>query len=407
MPAIVTFDGPNKTIVEIAAGAVNELSVAEIYSEWKDWVRVSDNAKFLQAFSVVGGDPISPVQNLGATFFLENGWRIRPAELDHKLTLVGNLFTREAGQSVFLSTLGAFTVNTETRVSSLVDSSVARLDLTQLLQAVYVDPTNGVAGTAEGVGVPTNPVNNISDARVIADRDNLRAYYFRGSLTIGTDHTDWTFVGQSAVFNDILNVSGVSVNNGIFRGLVLTGAVVGTIECDACALEVLTGLDGTFRDCGLSQNMTIASGADVVMASCYSEVPGNSAPIITMGANSSLNLRNYSGGVEIRGMTAGCTVSIDLDPGKITLTDSSNTGGTILIRGVGRCIVSDTVRDAVAINDEGLIETHDLYIALRSLIGDADISSDDLTVSILDRDQTTVLRSLSVSADGRVRRVIS
>ena len=34
--------------------------------------------------------------------------------------MAGNLFTREAGQSAFVDTLGAFTVNAETRVSSLV-----------------------------------------------------------------------------------------------------------------------------------------------------------------------------------------------------------------------------------------------------------------------------------------------
>ena len=80
----------------------------------------ADNAKFLQAFTPVGGDPIDGSTSLGITYFLENGWRIRPAESDHKLTVVGNLFTVEAGQSAFIDTLGAFTVNTETRVSSLV-----------------------------------------------------------------------------------------------------------------------------------------------------------------------------------------------------------------------------------------------------------------------------------------------
>lgn len=139
MPAVVTFDGPNKRIVEISASGDNEIDVAEIYSEWKDWAKVSDNLKYLQAFSVVGGDPITLVQSLGSTFFLENGWRFRPAELTHKLTLAGNLYTREAGQSVFVPTIGSFTVVAELRVSSLVDSiaSQAENDVAALLQTVY------------------------------------------------------------------------------------------------------------------------------------------------------------------------------------------------------------------------------------------------------------------------------
>lgn len=121
MPDIVTFDGPSRVITVIdQPGPVIELDGAEVYSEWKVWVRTSDNSKFLQAFSPVGGDPISLTQSLGVTLFLENDWRIRPVERDHKLIVVGNLFTRDGG-SAFLPTLGAFTVNTETRVSNLVD----------------------------------------------------------------------------------------------------------------------------------------------------------------------------------------------------------------------------------------------------------------------------------------------
>jgi hypothetical protein len=120
MPAIVTFDGPNKLIIEIANGTENSLDVVEIYSEWKEWVRTSDNSKFLQAFTPVGGDPITGTLSLDITYFLENGWRIRPAELDHKLTLVGNLFTREPGESVNVDTIGAFTVNVEQQLSTVV-----------------------------------------------------------------------------------------------------------------------------------------------------------------------------------------------------------------------------------------------------------------------------------------------
>lgn len=122
MADVVSFDGASRiiTILDVPGEPVIELDGAEVYSEWKVWVRQSDNAKFAQAFSTVGGDPISPTQSLGVTLFLENGWRIRPTEKDHKLIIVGNFFTRD-GSSAFLPTLGGFTVNTETRVSNLVD----------------------------------------------------------------------------------------------------------------------------------------------------------------------------------------------------------------------------------------------------------------------------------------------
>lgn len=120
MADIVTFDGPNKLIIEVSAAGDNALDVFEIYSEWKFWVTQSDNMKYLQAFTPVGGDPINLVESLDITYFLENGWRVRPAELSHKLTLNGNLFTREPGQSVNVDTIGAYTVNVEQKVSTVV-----------------------------------------------------------------------------------------------------------------------------------------------------------------------------------------------------------------------------------------------------------------------------------------------
>lgn len=145
MADIVTFDGPNKIITEIDAGGDNTLDVAEIYSEWKVWATLSDNLKFEQAMSIVGGDEISATQSLGFSVFMENGWRIRPAESSHKLTLVGNIFTREAGESVFVDTIGSFNVNTETQVSSLIDivnleTSLANLEVDiALIRAMTVN----------------------------------------------------------------------------------------------------------------------------------------------------------------------------------------------------------------------------------------------------------------------------
>ncbi len=120
MPDIVTFDPANLLIVEISTGADNELPADEIYSEWKDWqLAAAQNMGHLPAFRVVGGDPRSPTANLGSTFFLDT-WKIRPAEHSHKLTVVGNMFTEGGLGSIFVPTLGAFTVHTETVVTDLI-----------------------------------------------------------------------------------------------------------------------------------------------------------------------------------------------------------------------------------------------------------------------------------------------
>ena len=402
MADIVTFDGDNLRIVEIAAGAENELDVIEIYSEWKEWLATNSNAAYPPAFETVGGDPISPTQDLGTTYFLINGWKIRPAELDHKLILVGNIFPEGGEGSVFVSTLGAFTVNTETRVSNLVDSSIARLDLTQLLQEVYIDPINGTSGTGESVGTPTNPVDNVTDARTIADRDNLQAYAIRGAITITADHENWSFRGISAVFGDIITLNGASVDGSKFEEMTITGTMTGEIEANYCLIEILTGLDGMYRHCGLDDsNLVTASDVELVFDTCYSKVAGSLTPILGLAANTVVNIRNYSGGITLEDATAGNIVSVDLDPGHLIL-DASCTGGTILVRGTGR--LTDNSAGSTIV-DDGLLNTVEIDTMIQSTVGNVDVAGNDLKVTVLNKDLTTN-RELSVSADQRTRRIL-
>ena len=139
MADIVTFDPTNLRIIEIdTAAASNELDIREIYSEWKDWLLAdSSRMKYPQAFRVLGGDPVSDTENLGSTFFLNtgDGWRIRPAEYDHRLTLAGNLFTDPAGGIPVAATLGNYTVIVEFKVSTLVEA-VASVETAQIIGAV-------------------------------------------------------------------------------------------------------------------------------------------------------------------------------------------------------------------------------------------------------------------------------
>jgi len=122
MANIVTFDPIDLRIIEIDMSlSENILSWQEIQSEWKDWL-IADPSRlgYPQAFSQVGGDTTIGSDALGVTQFLENGWRMRPAEYNHKLTITGNCFARGGG-SVFVSTLGTFNVHTETLVTNIID----------------------------------------------------------------------------------------------------------------------------------------------------------------------------------------------------------------------------------------------------------------------------------------------
>lgn len=141
MADVVTFDPENLRIVEIDVGGDNVLNVVEVYSEWKDWLLADPvRLRYPAAFRFVGGDPTSPTANLGSTFFIMNNWRIRPAERNHRLEIVGNLYADGGVDDPIVSTLGGYNVRAVMRVSNLTDvilSSASNPTAAQIADAVW------------------------------------------------------------------------------------------------------------------------------------------------------------------------------------------------------------------------------------------------------------------------------
>jgi len=122
---VASFDPLTLRIVELSVSGDTSIDWIEIYSEWKDWVLADPIARggYPPAFRVVGGEERGGgAPRLGTTFFLCNGWRFRPAEYSHHVTLNGNIVTDPAGARVWVPTLGAFTVGVQLESSNLVDT---------------------------------------------------------------------------------------------------------------------------------------------------------------------------------------------------------------------------------------------------------------------------------------------
>lgn len=120
-PHLVTFDPYNKLIL-INEG-VTELDVKQhLYSDWKEWVATYDNMKYPSALRVVGGDYINETTQLGSTFFLSNGWRIKPWDGHNAIKIVGNLYTEEGERPIVPDNNGTDAVSTT--LSTLVETIV-------------------------------------------------------------------------------------------------------------------------------------------------------------------------------------------------------------------------------------------------------------------------------------------
>lgn len=158
------FDPTNKRIILDTAS----VTVSQIWSRWIDWVASSDNAKYLPALSQVGGDDLGSGLSIPVYIFLLNGWRVRPMEANHQLTITGNLFVDGGGVPV-VNTLGAYNVSTQYTVPVQAQtvatggSSVSAAEVAAaVIAAMNLNPPSvnmaKVNGQAiQGTGTEANP----------------------------------------------------------------------------------------------------------------------------------------------------------------------------------------------------------------------------------------------------------
>lgn len=175
-----TFDG-NTKIIALDTG-VRTFTTTELYSEWKDWVMLSDNSKFEQAMRAIGNEPLSPTNNSPAFFFLMNGWRIQPEDVNHVLTIDGNLLVDGGVGDLFVfSGSSAIQIQQNTSIVPGVSSSGSgRSHLVaieyQELEAIVSIPTQSAFSFVAEIW-PANDSSKLADVTLTEVVDGYRFTY--------------------------------------------------------------------------------------------------------------------------------------------------------------------------------------------------------------------------------------
>lgn len=337
----VTFSGIQKLIIVNSGVTTLDIQV-DVYSDWKEWEQISDNSKFVQALRPVGGDPLTATKDLGDTYFIMNGWKIRPAEFNHRLQVEGNLFTEDES-SPFVQTLGNYNVVIESFVSNLTDATLAQIseiEQSAFLNRVQYDPIAGSAGTAYPQGTPKAPVNNLTDAKIIAVDRGFTEIHTHENLVIESteDISDLKITGMSQV-NSLLDIKkGALTNDTYFFQVSISGTLTGSTTFDHCTTRDIDNFSGQMQHCLIAgtETVTLSGIATAFFIDCWSAVPGMSTPVIDLGGSGcSLVLRHYSGGIELINKFGPESVSVDLSSGQVVLSNTI-TNGTFVIRGVGK-----------------------------------------------------------------------
>jgi len=107
----------------IAKAGITSFDVkVDLYSDAKEhWLAGGAAMGFDFPLRTIGGDPIGGGVFAGDLYFIRDGWKIRPDEADHTLSITGNLFLDDGEVGgIFVPTVGDFTVLTNMRNSNLV-----------------------------------------------------------------------------------------------------------------------------------------------------------------------------------------------------------------------------------------------------------------------------------------------
>lgn len=346
------FDGINK-IIQITSGTTF-FTVKDCYNDWKDWVITENNTIYEQAFRYVGGDPLPGSKALGVTYFLMNGWKIRPASENHTLNVDGNLYT-EDGSSPFTSVIGNYSVMVISSVSTLVDSTIQQLpeiEYATFNGGVHLDPILGIDSIEYPAGTPFRPCKTILNAYMIDLVRGFNKVYLYGDLDIINfpdgfiKDVEVYGVGGYRIHN--VYIENTLVENVLITNLNATGVckVGSNVHVHDCKIENLENISiiaddsrinsghYTFADlnrCVVDGDIVLTSGGyftgvGVVFEGDYTN--------IEMGENSIVSLDVDSGYLLLKNSTSGCLAEFNYKGGELEL-DPSCTGGDFYAEGVG------------------------------------------------------------------------
>ena len=376
--AKVSFNGVNREIVVLPG--VEEIDTQiDLYSEWKLWVQSSDNngsnSRFPAAFRTFGGDPTITGQFAPRYFFLINNWELLASSVS--IQVATNLYTDGEGSGVIIDNAAVLVRNSDAPV---VDNGIDEsLDYGGVIN---INTRLVDTGNVWPYGTNAQPVTNLQDAIVLSNRYGISTFKVKGNLTFDEDMPNVTFIGDES--NPIITFTNNDVSNSRFEHFSLTGQV--NIDADKnmrienCGIDNLNGFNGIITDSIMFGNLGLSTNHQpkfLVLANSvsglaglshstinipygtYSSTQSGTASIVDMTSN--INIRNYSGGIALGGTFAtGSFATIEIDPGSAHI-ESDVTGGTIVIRGVGKFtnhIVGDTFN--------GSIDTSGLYYDIEN-----------------------------------------
>ena len=178
----VVFDGDNK-LIYIVPGQTDLNFKIDIYSNWKEWVQVRENAKYEAAFRTTGGDPVGSGLFAGDIYFTINGWKIVVQE---QVVITGIIYDNDPTQSPFIVQSGGGLRNVVSNLAYAYN------------QTGIVPPTpQEIRAEMDANSTKLIDIKTVVDG--LPDADEIWNYSIRTLTTSMTPQQFWDFLLSNAV----------------------------------------------------------------------------------------------------------------------------------------------------------------------------------------------------------------
>jgi len=383
------IDGENRDIYLTAESFLSDFQPMDIYKEMRTLRRTDESLRKYNLFLEAKGYEAKGGGTFTERYVVQlEGTRFIPYDTSHVLTVVGTVITDDGQSGVACfdrSPLSPGTIVDINYIPPQVEvieintgSGITEQDKQDIINGVWNETLHSyeVLDTAgnllhginflepsvyidtelatNGNGTSIDPFNNFPDAVDFAESVGWKHLKLLSDATI--DRTLKNFVIEGIGNLPVLDFNGQNVDKSEFLKVKLTGVQVGSITAREVVLLNLQGVSGVYKDSGIIGDIVLANNAIVTIASA-SNLPTTASlkyNKINMGngtGSAILNLRKYSGGIELINVNnSNRAATCEFSGGQIKL-NSSNTAGIIGIVGLPDTAIFDASAGSIVNTD--------------------------------------------------------
>ena len=255
-------------------------------------------------------------------------------------------------------------------VEAIEDTIGPQIEYASFNGGIWVDTVSGTSGTVFPIGTPSYPVNNINDAKTIAEYRGFNTINILSNLTVASGvNIDYYTIKSSDWWLEVTVEPGASCLSTNFEKLSLFGELSGVwnvlTDCWTYEITNFAGwlIGGSFIE------ITLAPYNEASLGQSWFDtiVPmyPNEYSIINMSTDTYISCTELNGLYEVTTCTSGSFAEFDFSNGDLLITDSCS-GGEIVVRGTGAAVDNST---GALVNTIGLMSKTAIVEAIEESIG--------------------------------------